>query len=65
MNGRQIYYRTITVLKQAKKKPTLSNLASQMGFSRRELIEWLAGRSRPHRENLKMIASKLRELGLL
>jgi hypothetical protein len=54
----------LPVLKQAKKKTTLSNLASQIGFSRRELIEWLAGRSTPHRENLKMIASKLRELVL-
>jgi hypothetical protein len=53
----------LPVLKQAKKKTTLSNLASQIGFSRRELIEWLAGRSRPHPKNQELIAAIFQKLG--
>jgi hypothetical protein len=55
----------LPALKQAKKKTTLANLAKEIGFSRRELIEWLAGRSRPHPKNKELIAGTLRELGLL
>jgi hypothetical protein len=46
----------VPALERAKKKTSLTNVASQIGISRRELIEWLAGRSRPHPKNQERIA---------
>jgi hypothetical protein len=55
----------VPALERAKKKTSLTNVASQIGISRRELIEWLAGRSRPHPKNQERIVTALEKLGLV
>ena len=56
-----------TKILPALNKATLASLvtACEGKLSRRALIDLRAGRSRPHRNNQKMLAGILRELGLL
>jgi hypothetical protein len=54
-----------TKILPALKKIPLSRLVEMSGLSRRTLIDLRAGRSRPHRPNLKLLVAVLRQLGLL
>jgi len=49
----------------ALKGPSLALLVRKTPFSRRTLIEWRAGRSRPHRKNQELLAKMVRKLGVI
>ena len=54
-----------TKIKPALKQIPLSRLCVETGFSRRTLINWRTGKSRPHPRNLLRLAKLLQKMGLL
>jgi hypothetical protein len=52
-----------TKIRPALKQIPLSKLCNQTGFSRRSLINWRTGKSRPHPRNQALLLKTLRALG--
>jgi lambda repressor-like predicted transcriptional regulator len=50
-------------IRPALKKMSLPKLCKETGFSRRALINWRTGKSRPHPRNQRLLIDSLRRIG--